>query len=161
METTHKLIGILRIFMGWIFFWAFLDKLFGLGFNTAAERAWIAGGSPTGGFLTNAPTGPFAGIFNAMAGNAIVDWLFMLGLLGIGVALLLGILIRVAAVSGATMMVLMYAAVIPPSTNPIIDSHIIYAIVLVVLAVMNAGVWLGFGRWWQDTRLVQKNRWLI
>ena len=31
--------GALRIGVGWIFLWGFLDKLFGLGFATARENA--------------------------------------------------------------------------------------------------------------------------
>ena len=69
--------GILRIGMGWIFLWAFFDKLFGLGFATKAEGAWVNGGSPTFGFLNFASKGPLAEIYQSMAGNAVVDWLFM------------------------------------------------------------------------------------
>ena len=42
----YTLLGLLRILMGWLFLWTFLDKTFGLGFATTAEKAWIAGGSP-------------------------------------------------------------------------------------------------------------------
>ena len=37
----------LRLAMGWTFFWAFADKLFGLGYATGAGKGWIDGGSPT------------------------------------------------------------------------------------------------------------------
>lgn len=48
------------------------------------------GGSPTNGFLSNA-SGAFGGMFQAMASaSPFLDWLFMLGLLGIGVAMVLG-----------------------------------------------------------------------
>ncbi len=30
--------GALRIAMGWIFLWSFLDKLFGFGFSTSPDR---------------------------------------------------------------------------------------------------------------------------
>ncbi|WP_318272177.1 hypothetical protein [Microbispora triticiradicis] len=40
-----------RVAVGWVFLWAFLDKLFGWGFATPAAKAWINGGSPTTGFL--------------------------------------------------------------------------------------------------------------
>jgi thiosulfate dehydrogenase (quinone) large subunit len=36
----------LRISLGWLFLWAFLDKAFDLGHETAHEQAWIRGGSP-------------------------------------------------------------------------------------------------------------------
>ena len=70
--------------MGFTFFWAFLDKLFGLGYATPSERAWINGGSPTKGFLANSADGPFAGFYQDIAGAGWADWLFMIGLAGIG-----------------------------------------------------------------------------
>lgn len=116
--------------MGWIFLWPFLDKVFGFGFATAKEAAWIAGGSPTTGFLTYGTRGPFADVFQALAGNALIDWLFMIGLLLIGLALMFGIFMRLAIFSGSLMLLLMYLATIPPEHNPIIDDHIIYPLVL-------------------------------
>ena len=71
----------LRFIMAFIFLWAFFDKTFGLGFATPTERAWIHGGSPTFGFLTNAVKGPFVDLFHSLARIGAVDWLFMLGLL--------------------------------------------------------------------------------
>ncbi len=57
-----------RLSMGWVFLWAFFDKTFGLGHETAAKEAWINGGSPTKGFLAFAAAGPFKGIYNGVAG---------------------------------------------------------------------------------------------
>ena len=34
------------------------------------------------------------------------------------------------------------------STNPFLDDHLVYAIVLVVLAVIGAGRFFGLGDWW-------------
>ena len=73
-------LAILRFIMAVEFLWAFLDKLLGLGFATKPEGAWIRGGSPTFGFLAKGSTGPFAGIFQAIGGKGIIDWLFMLAL---------------------------------------------------------------------------------
>ena len=42
-------LAVARIALGWTFLWAFVDKLFGLGFATAAEDAWINGGSRRSG----------------------------------------------------------------------------------------------------------------
>ena len=67
-------ITTLRLLMGFIFLWAFLDKTFGLGFATTADKAWILGGSPTSGFLTHAVVGPFATFFNSLAGVVLVDF---------------------------------------------------------------------------------------
>ena len=50
-NTTYKTawyaLALSRILLGFVFLWAFLDKTFGLGFATAAEKAWVAGGSPS------------------------------------------------------------------------------------------------------------------
>src|SRR5919112_1332225 len=83
--------AVARISIGWVFLWAFLDKTFGFGFATPAAKAWINGGSPTKGFLSNVEVGPLQSFFHSIAGNPVVDWLFLLGLLGIGVALIAGI----------------------------------------------------------------------
>jgi thiosulfate dehydrogenase (quinone) large subunit len=146
--------AVTRLALGWVFLWAFLDKTFGLGNETASEAAWVNGGSPTEGFLANAPTGPFKDIYNDIAGAAWADWLFMIGLAALGVALIAGIGMRIAAVAGTVLLVLMWAAVLPPDNNPFIDDHLIYALVLVGLALINAGDVLGFGRWWSRTELV-------
>jgi len=148
-------IGLLRISIGSIFLWAFFDKLLGLGFATLSERAWIVGGSPTTGYLMNAPKGPFANVYQGLAGNPLIDYLFMLGLLGVGLAFVLGIALRFASLAGATMMVLMYLSVFPPANNPIIDEHIIYALVLLVLAALNAGEEMGFAKQWSKSKIVK------
>jgi thiosulfate dehydrogenase (quinone) large subunit len=124
---------VLRIVMALVFLWAFFDKLFGLGFATAPEKSWLSGGSPTTGFLTHGTHGPFTAIFQSLAGIAIVDWLFMLGLLFIGLTLLFNRYIKWGAVAGIVMMSLMYLATLPPENHPFIDEHIVYALVLGIL----------------------------
>ncbi len=147
-KNARYLLAAIRISLGWVFLWAFLDKLFGLGRSTAPEAAWLAGGSPTAGFLSFAARGPFVGLHNGMAGNPLVDVLFMVGLLGLGLALLLGIGLKVAGIAGPLLMVLMWSAQLPPATNPFMDNHIIYALVLALLPLVKAGHTLGLGDWW-------------
>lgn len=154
-------IGILRVAFGWIFLWAFLDKTFGLGYATERANAWMHGGSPTFGFLNFGTSGPLAGFYRSLAGNPVVDWLFMIGLLGIGLAFLLGTGMRIAAASGAVLMALMWSAVLPGEINPFLDDHIVYAIAMVALALGGAGRHLGFGRAWRRLPVVQKNPWLV
>lgn len=146
----------LRYVLGFTFLWPFLDKLFGLGYGTPAENAWVNGGSPTTGFLTKNPAvveGPFGDAFATFAGG-FWDWLFMFGLLGIGLAFLTGAVMKVAAWGGSLLMALMYLAEFPIGrdgegfTNPIFDSHWIEALALVVLAYTFSGDKLGLGRWW-------------
>jgi thiosulfate dehydrogenase (quinone) large subunit len=150
----------LRIALGWIFLWAFLDKMFGWGFATETEGAVINGGSPTEGFLTHATTGPFADFYQGFAGATWADILFMAGLAGIGVALLAGIGIRIAAAAGGLLLVMMWTAVLPPENNPFMDDHLIYAGLLAVLAVVGAGDTLGLGKLWAHTPLVRRLPWL-
>jgi thiosulfate dehydrogenase [quinone] large subunit len=149
----------IRIALGWVFLWAFLDKVFGLGFATTSAKSWINGGSPTKGFLSSA-TGPFAGFYHSIAGTGPANVLFMAGLLAVGVALILGIGMRLAAAGGAVLTVLMWTAVLPPASNPVIDDHLIYAAVLIVLALLGAGNTLGLGRVWAATPLVRRATWL-
>jgi len=161
----------LRIATGFVFLWAFLDKTFGLGYSTPDARAWINGGSPTNGFLSHVDYGPFKGFFNAIAGNPIADWLFMLGLLGVGVAAIAGAGLRIAAIAGSLMMLMMWVAEWPlaqftetgdptGSTNPIVDYHIIYALALIVCAAYGAGRYFGLGNWWSSLTFVRRNPWL-
>lgn len=151
-------LAVLRLALGWIFLWAFLDKLFGLGHETAPDDAWIDGGSPTAGFLQHAPAGPFAELYHDIAGQTWADWLFMLGLACIGVALMAGVAIRIAAASGAFLLLLMWTAVLPPENNPFMDDHVVYALVLVVLALTDSGRVLGLGRTWERLPVVQRYR---
>jgi hypothetical protein len=109
-ERATEFLAIVRVVAGLEFLWAFLDKTFGLGYATPAARAWINGGSPTKGFLSNVAVGPFESTFHAWAGAPWADWLFMAGLLGIGIALIAGIGLRIAAVSGTLMLLGMWAA---------------------------------------------------
>jgi thiosulfate dehydrogenase [quinone] large subunit len=142
----YTLLGLTRLMVGFTFLWAFLDKVFGLGFSTPTEHSWLHGGSPTSGFLVASIEGgnPFAGVWSVfLAINPVTDVLFMLGLLGVGLALMLGIGTRVAAVSGAAMYTLMYLAAFPMSTNPLYDTHLLLAVAVLAMAGLAAGDHLG------------------
>ncbi|MEU8233426.1 hypothetical protein AB0C12_27920 [Actinoplanes sp. NPDC048967] len=159
-KATRFTLAGLRLALGWVFLWAFIDKLFGLGLATPDKGAWINGGSPTKGFLGNAVAGPFEGVYHSIAGAAWADWLFMLGLAGIGIALIAGIGMRLAAAAGGLLLVLMWTAVLPPENNPFMDDHLIYAGVLALLALTAAGDTLGLGKMWARLPLVQRLPWL-
>jgi thiosulfate dehydrogenase [quinone] large subunit len=161
----------LRLLTGFVFLWAFLDKTFGFGYATPSGKGWIDGGSPTKGFLSSVAAGPMESTFHSWAGDTWADWLFMLGLLGIGVALIAGVALRFAAVAGTLMMALMWIAEWPPakhlsdgsasmSPNPFVDYHLIYAVVLIALAAVSAGDALGLGRLWAKLPFVRHSRWL-
>ena len=159
-ETALRYVwAVTRLCMGWIFLWPFLDKTFGLGHGTQSADAWINGGSPTKGFLSGSE-GPFSSFYHSIAGAGLVNWLFMLGLIAIAVMLVLGIGMRFACAAGALMVILMWSAVLPPEDDVFLDDHIIYALLLIGLALVGAGNTLGLGRWWTKTSLVQRFPWL-
>src|SRR4051794_36389974 len=145
-----------RLSLGWIFLWAFLDKLFGLGHETKSAQAWIHGGNPTMGFLKKGAEGPFADFYHSIAGATWTNWLFMLGLAGIGIALIAGVAMRITAGAGALMLIMMWSVVLPPANNPFMDDHIVYAIVLILLAGLGAGRFIGLGGMWERLPIVQR-----
>ena len=144
----------LRFLMGFIFLWSAIDSLFGLGFP--AEEGWVThGASPTFGYLNFGTYGPFAGIFKTMAGNMLVDLLFTGGQLMIGVALMLGIAIKIAAWGGALQMLLIYLSAFPYENNPLVDSHIVYIVILLGIAAAMPVHSISLNRWWKSHTLVQ------
>ncbi|MFF9000477.1 hypothetical protein ACF1GW_13865 [Streptomyces achromogenes] len=161
----------LRVLTGFVFLWAFLDKTFGLGYATASGKGWTDGGSPTKGFLSSVAAGPMESTFHSWAGDTWADWLFMLGLLGIGLAVMAGVALRPAALAGTAMMALMWLAEWPPakhlsngepsmSTNPFTDYHVIYALALIAVATAGAGTTWGLGRQWARLPVVHAHTWL-
>ena len=153
--SENNIWNLLRISISFIVLWAFFDKLFGLGFATESNKSWLLGISPTTGFLSNAPDGPLAPIFNSLSGNIMVDILFMGGLLLVGSALLLGIGMKIAGYSGALIMFLIYLSLFPPENNPLIDEHIVYIIILIGLAIRSEKQKFGLGKKWSEFQLVK------
>ncbi len=168
-SAARRALAALRIGFGVTFLWAFLDKLLALGFATgknpetgAVDRfgpdAWINEGNPTFGFLSfGVPEdNPFKDFFHSIAGDTWTNVLFMAGLAGIGLALIFGVGIRIAAIAGAVMYLMMYAASLPLENNPVIDDHLAGAITVVVLAATLAGDTWGLGKVWAKTNLVRR-----
>lgn len=164
--AAARALAVLRVAFGLTFLWAFFDKLLALGYHTGydaegnldrfGDAAWINGGSPTEGFLTYGTKGPLEDFYNSIAGDWWADWLFMLGLLGIGTALTFGIGMRIAGAAGALLYMLMWSVYLPPDNNPVLDEHVLGAISMVVLALTYAGDTWGAGRAWAQTHLVQR-----
>ncbi len=174
-SAARKALAALRIGFGLTFLWAFFDKLLALGFSTGAitnpdtgaregidffakDQAWLNGGSPTEGFLKfGVPAdNPLNDFFGSFAGAAWADWLFMIGLLGIGTALTFGFGMRIAAATGALLYGLMWLASMPLENNPVIDDHVLGAISVIVLALVLAGDTWGVGKAWAKTHLVRE-----
>jgi thiosulfate dehydrogenase [quinone] large subunit len=163
-------VAALRIGTGFVFLWAFLDKTFGLGYSTTTQHAWIHGGSPTKGFLAGVNAGPFTSLFHHMAGQGWANWLFMLGLVGIGVALILGIGVRIAAVAGVVLVALMAVWPIAQhasdgsltgSTNPFVDEHVMDALALIAVGILGTSSRLGLGALWAKMPFVSRHHVLL
>lgn len=135
-KKTYYTLYVLRLVLAFIFLWAFFDKSFGLGFSTAPSNAWIRGGSPTGFYLKNVSYGPLSPLYKVIGGHPLTDGLFMLALLGIGVGLLVPRARKITAWSGFALMMLMWTSQFPPKTNPLLDDHIVYAL-LFLLTLFN------------------------
>lgn len=148
---------LLRLYLSFLLLWAFFDKLFGLSFATLPSKSWLAGVSPTAGFLQFGLKGSyFASVFSSLAGNQIVDLAFMGGLLMIGLSLLLGVGLRIACYSGIVLMSLLYLSLFPPENNPVIDEHILYILVFLGLLARSKHQIFGFGSKWQRLTFVKK-----
>jgi thiosulfate dehydrogenase [quinone] large subunit len=170
--TAARALAVLRISTGFVFLWAFVDKAFGWGYATPSAKSWINGGSPTKGFLSSVDVGPLQGFFHSIAGTWWANSLFMLALLGLGIALIAGIGMRLSAGVATLVLAMMWFAEFPPaqttaagkpsgSSNPITDYHFMYAVGTIVLALTYAGHTWGLGRRWAQLPFVQSHRWLI
>jgi thiosulfate dehydrogenase [quinone] large subunit len=170
--------ALVRIGLGAMFLWAFADKTFALGYPTGrfvdpatgaesvdvlGEAAWIFGfgdGSPTFAFLTFQSKGWFIDSFQAAAGETWADWLFMAGLLVVGLTFVLGVGLRLGAIIGSAMLGLHFlaspATAVPLGSEPYLDIPLITALTLIGLALVNAGDVWGLGHRWARASLVEK-----
>lgn len=106
--------------------------------------AWM----DVGGYLPQVVQGPLAGIMEGMWGNAFAMGLLITGSLVVGLALILGLAVRLAALGGAVMMVCFYLATIPPDSGAI-NHYVLSILVLTVLSAAGAGHRWGIDRFLQ------------
>lgn len=143
MTTYQKLtFFITRVALGWLMLYAGITKIM--------DPSWSAAG-----YLKGAKTFPDLFQWFLQPGilpviNFINEW----GLTFLGISLILGVGVRLSGVLGALLMMLYYFPVlefpyIPPHSY-IIDDHIIYALVLLVLSAFRAGrIWGLEGKYYQ------------
>ncbi len=134
---------LLRIALGWMFFWSGITKVLDPAWSAAG---YLQGAKTLTGFyqwLATPALLPFTNFFN--------EW----GLTLLGLALILGVFLRLGAILGAGLMFLYYLPILQfPYPDPhsfLIDQHIIYIAALFVLASCRAS------RAWGVARLA----WLI
>ncbi|MCL5435549.1 MAG: DoxX family protein [Patescibacteria group bacterium] len=127
------LILLLRVSLGWMFFYSGLIKIL--------DKTWSSKG-----FLVSAKTFPgFYSWFTSPQNLPWVDFLNKWGQLLIGAALILGVFVGIAALAGAVLMALYYfpGLQFPYVENGVlIDLHVIYLLALLMLSRLRAGrIW--------------------
>ena len=168
--TGHRVgwvfLSLTRIAIGFIFLWSFFDKLLGLGYSTCrttaedgsftidtmCDSAWVNGGHVTEGYLVYGgnPNSPFNDFFVDLGAQRWTDWAFMLGLLGIGFALTFGVGTKLAMIAGPLMLLFMYMTQMWPANNPILDDHIIQALAIIGIVLVELGHQsIGLGKPWR------------
>jgi len=147
-------LSMLRIMIACMLIWSFFDKLLGLGLETPPGSGMIDGGSPSSFLLYF--DGPVARLMYGLAENAIVDVLLMAALILIGFALLAGIGMKIATISGVAFFLIMYLICLFPGDNPILDYHLIYIFVLLAIFFFHAGDYIGLGGKWKEFDIVKR-----
>ncbi|OGZ35824.1 MAG: hypothetical protein A3A94_01555 [Candidatus Portnoybacteria bacterium RIFCSPLOWO2_01_FULL_43_11] len=116
---------LLRISMGWLFFYAGITKVL--------DPKWSAAG-----YLKGAKT--FTGFYQWLVGSdilPIINFINEWGLTLLGVSLILGIFVRMSSVLGAVLMLLYYFPILEfpyVGHSFLVDEHIIYALALIMFA---------------------------
>ena len=138
---------LLRVSLGWLFFYAGITKVM--------APAWSAEGYLKGAKM-------LAPFYNWLlqpnilpATNFLNEW----GLTLVGVALILGVVVRLSSVLGALMMLLYYIPLGFPYPNPhslIVDEHVIYIFSFLVLGGLRAGRVWGLENWCSNLPVCRK-----
>lgn len=138
LKYSDRLVGYavlsLRLVMGWILFYAGITKL--LDPTWSSEYLLVE---------TGAKSVPLAWLWPPLAEHWLwlVDPLNEWGQTLIGLALILGALVRFAAGMGIVMMTLYYFAHLPLEWGFLVDYHVVYIMILFGLAAIGAGRLLG------------------
>ena len=120
---------IARVLLGGLMLEAGINKL-------------ISGTFSISGYLANG-TGPFAQWFATLIPSSpVLNSVVISGEIIIGIALIFGLLLRLASLLGAIMMLLYYLPYLPPSQGWI-NQQIIYMAVFIVLMFAGIGYFLG------------------
>ena len=137
--TERGIVLFFRLAMGWTFLYAAIHH--------------FGDGRFVEGFLSHTKT--FHDVYVPLTAPAIAPILTFLveyGHLLIGLSLILGLLVRLSSPFAIMMMVLYWTAhmdypFIENRNNYLVDYHLVYALVLVVLMVKNAGHIWGLDGW--------------
>ena len=144
----RTLIVLFRVSLGWVFLFAAIRQIPNPEFSAAGL---MEGATTFAAFFAIFAAPPFLTII-----NAVIPWVHLL----LGLALILGIGMRAAAIAGATLMLLYYLPRLDfpmVGTNSfIMDYHLVYAGLLVYLAAVRAGQIFGLEGWLQKQPAVHQ-----
>lgn len=162
-------LGLARLAIGLMFLWTFVDALVGLDYPS--NRSWLDGDSPAGPLL-KAADGPLSTYYHDVANSAWTDWVLMVGLAFAGITLTLGVLVRLGALYGGLILLVIQGALLPPLDSsmtlggpdggtvtlpaaavravdiPFLPLPLVLALVLLGLVLARAENTLGFGKRW-------------
>ncbi|MFH1474486.1 MAG: DoxX family membrane protein [Chloroflexota bacterium] len=154
-DRKHALaIAIGRIGIGVIFLWAGLEKIIGGGLGTWSAKGFLelaTDGSLGWPFVTGEVAegtvfNPTHDVWVGLAGNeaalTVIGLMVPLGQLGVGIALILGLLTRFGAAVGTLMMLFFFVAAWDFQFG-IVNQHLTYAVVTLGLGVVGAGNFYG------------------
>ncbi len=140
MKNFQKIsLFLLRLGMGILFFWA--------GYTKLIDPAWSAAGYVSG---SKTLTGFYSWLLQPGI-LPVINFLNEWGLTLIGLALIFGVFVRFASFFGIIIMILYYLPIFPPA-HGLVDEHIIYSLVFLILMGFGAGEILTANTWIQ-TRL--------
>lgn len=142
MSREQKvLLLILRLALGWLFFYAGVTKI--------VNPEWTAKG-----YLEHASS--FSFLYSWLATPAMLSFVNFInewGLTLLGVSLILGVLVRVSTILGAALMLLYYLPILKfpyvGDHSYLVDEHIIYVLVLLYLYSVNAGKYFGLDKFFR------------
>ncbi|HED04463.1 MAG TPA: DoxX family membrane protein [Candidatus Fraserbacteria bacterium] len=112
-----------------------------LGLRLLTEGGWKAW-MQIGGFLPGVVRGPFAGPFVALWDSPVILYLVIWSAILVGIAMILGLFVRLAAIGGATMMLLFYIATIPPQFGWV-NQQLIFLLIFTLFPALGPGYQLG------------------
>ena len=160
--NKYRGIGILlaRVTVGWVFFYAGIEKLFGATpFTAAGFLKFGTIGTTAEKVADGTIVNPTHSFWVSLAGNGtlmpIVNFLVVFGEVAIGAALILGLATRFASVAGVVMMGLFWIAAWDFSHGAV-NYHSVLAIVTLGLGIVGAGEYFGLDAIVDATPIVKR-----
>ncbi|BAI76251.1 hypothetical protein AZL_d04250 (plasmid) [Azospirillum sp. B510] len=154
-QGERILLAALRIFVGWVFLWASIHHY--------GSTGYVAG------FLSSTKTFNF--IYGPLSQSALIPVIAFLveyGHMLIGLSLISGLFVRVSAPFAIFIMLTYWTAhldfpFVQNHNNFLVDEHLIYALLLVLLVMRRAGHYFGLDAVVSRLGIVESNptlRWL-